>query len=369
MAVKFLAKIDLMRNSNHNESPLLEQITRAAHDNGLKFMGVTSLNVTRDGERYQTWLDEGRHAGMTWMANHMAIRNNPSLLHPNAKSAFVFGFDYFLGDKWSLGQMELTPKVAQYARIADYHKFMRSKLTKVTKKLSEILGEQESFRITVDSAPLLERAIAAKTGSIFIGKNTCAIHPKQGSFFLLGEIISTWFDPELILEKQSTHQNRSESGGCGTCRRCQVHCPTGALDQDYRIDARKCLSYWTIEHRGEIPREYWQWVARYIFGCDICQLVCPYNRHRPASPESQSLSKIDSIDLLEMATMDQAKYEEIFGGTPMTRAKRSGLRRNAIIAATVRRDTRVTDLLGTLSEDEDPTIKATAKAAIDFLTK
>ena len=132
-------------------------------------------------------------------------------------------------------------------------------------------------KIAVDSVPIFERAIAAKTEFGFIGKNTCYIHPKKGSFFLLGEIILDEVikqDSKLAVETTK----RTDLGGCGSCKRCQVHCPTGALDKEYELDANLCLSYWSIESRGIIPEKFWPWFSKFYFGCDICQLVCPYNR-------------------------------------------------------------------------------------------
>lgn len=358
-----------MRNSNFTDKSVLSMLSHVAEENGLLFLGVTSLDLKDDAARYQTWVDEGRHAGMAWMAKNIEARANPILLLEGAKSALIFGFDYYLGDRWSLGRLESKPKIAQYARLPDYHKFMKRKLGRITHHLQSTLGADHSFRITVDSAPVLERALSAKTGAIFIGKNTCAIHPKRGSFLLLGEIFTTWSDPSLLASAPTKHSPRSAAGGCGTCRRCQVHCPTGALDEDYRIDARKCLSYWTIEHRGEIPTEFWKWIARYMFGCDICQLVCPYNRGLKPSAEASSLQTLEHFNLFEIVTMDQAAYERMFGGTPMTRAKITGLRRNALIAATVRQDQKVLEILEDLATDSDAVIRETAKTAKVFLEK
>jgi epoxyqueuosine reductase len=223
-------------------------------------------------------------------------------------------------------------QIAQYARFRDYHKFLREKGNAVLESL-KLIDPEIVGRVTIDSAPVLERALAERAGAGFVGKNTLYIDPSRGSFLLLGEI---FINKKIGIERMSRavdHSPRSAAGGCGTCRRCQTHCPTGALDKDYTIDARKCIAYWTIEHRGPIPYEFWPWVEQYIFGCDICQLACPYNRniqteiHRPALPQSFSREEIALV-----ANMSQSDYERLFAGTPMTRAKRSGLRRNAIIA-------------------------------------
>lgn len=194
-------------------------------------------------------------------------------------------------------------------------------------------------RVCCDSAPLLERSIAVQAGLGFRGKNTCVISRQKGSLFFIGELLTSLDLSSLVLEKHEGTQPQRSS--CGTCRRCQVHCPTGALDMDYRMDARKCIAYWTIEHRGPIPQVYWPAVGMYVFGCDICQLVCPFNRVLRSSPTAESLSplvpRIDrEIDLHALATMTQSQYETWFGGTPLTRAKREGLMRNGLIALYVK---------------------------------
>lgn len=359
-----------MNQENSHQKRLLDLTRKLAEDTGLYFFGVASLDVEKDYLSYEKWIEEGRHGSMEWMQKNLEIRKNPQKLLPGAKTALVFGFNYFLGDKWLRGEIGKQPMIAQYARLKDYHKFLRNKLTHIQFELIKEFGDQQVWRITVDSAPLLERALAANTGDAFIGKNTCMIHPKYGSFFLLGEILTSWdFDSFAQPQVQMHHEHRARStnGGCGTCRRCQVHCPTGALDQDYRIDARRCLSYWTIEHKGEIPLEFWPWIGRYLFGCDICQLVCPYNRGISVSEPAKELIKVQNISYHDLVNMDQRMYENLFAGTPMTRAKRAGLRRNALIAAVVLRDDAILSQLDELQKDEDPIIQSTALQAKQFL--
>jgi len=354
-------------------TPSSEEILKiaghAAASEGLTFFGATDLDVRQDYEKFSSWLQEGRHAGMSWMNKHLEIRKKPELLLAGAQRAFIFGFPYWLGDKWRLQTGDEAPKIAQYARISDYHRLIVLKLKNVKKMLEETSTDAVSWRIAVDSAPLLERALAAAAGNGFIGKNTCFIHNQEGSFFLLGEILTTLsFDLPKTGKKNLSHMERTSMGGCGTCRRCQVNCPTGALDSDYKIDSRKCLSYWTIENRGLIPIEFWPWVARYLFGCDICQLVCPYNRNIQVAAEAKSFIRVSSTpDLIDMATMDQDYYEKNFGGTPMTRAKKSGLRRNALIAAVVKNDPRIWPLLKSLQDEEDSLIKGTVAQIPSFL--
>ena len=360
-----------MRQRDETSTNHLELIRKVAEREDLHFFGVSDLDVRRDFERFEAWLNENRHGDMTWMTNHKTIRSDPKKLLETANAALIFGFPYYLGDRWRRAATHEPPRVAQYARLYDYHKFMRSKLTKVIQSIAAVAPQETMWRIAVDSAPLLERALANGVGTAFIGKNTCAIHPSKGSFFLLGEILTSWIPVETHIKTARVgHMPRSENGGCGTCKRCQVHCPTGALDQDYRIDAKKCLSYWTIEWRGEIPVEYWPWIGRYVFGCDICQLVCPYNRPIAPSSTAQTIVRIgNEVDLFAMTTMDQELYEKLFGGTPMTRAKRSGLRRNAIIAMAAQGDRRLECLLDNLSADPDPVIRGTSQTAKTYMAR
>lgn len=343
-------------------SDLLSLANRRADEEGLQFFGIADLALGTDVERYGRWIQEDRHGSMTWMTRNIDVRSNPDRLLPGAKSVFVFGFFYHLGDRWQPKEKKGKPLIAQYARLRDYHSFLKKKVFSIQSSLETLCGPEITWRVTVDSAPVLERALAHKTGVGFIGKNTCFIHPQKGSFFLLAELFSTWApNNDAPQEIVAGHRQRSKTGGCGPCKRCQVHCPTGALDEDYRIDARRCISYWTIEHRGLIPLQYWKWVGHYLFGCDICQLVCPYNRGVGTLEGSNELIRLQKTpDLISMATMNQAYYEKTFGGTPMTRAKISGLRRNAIIAAVVNSDHRILELLDELKNDNDPLVRGTA---------
>ncbi len=344
-------------------------VGKAAESEGLHFLGISDLNVTDDFVRYRAWLDEKRHASMAWMERNMEIREKPDLLLQRATSAFIFGFPYYLGDRWHRPLSGQKPFIAQYARLKDYHSFLRQKVSRVQKQIENTFISDANWRVTVDSAPVLERALAFKSSGGFIGKNTCFIHPERGSFYLLAELFTTLpIAHDGKSAKTSEHKQRTDQGGCGSCRRCQVHCPTGALDQDYRIDAGKCISYWTIEHRGVIPVNYWRWVGHYLFGCDICQLVCPYNRDLAVSDEARQLTRIQSTpDLIDMVQMDQKFYEKNFGGTPMTRAKMSGLRRNAVIACVVKDDPRIFTCLDALKSDPDAVVAETARQIPDYL--
>lgn len=357
----------------------LHSAGKLADKHGLLFFGVAGLNVEQDFTWYEQWLDEGRHAGMDYLTRNLALRARPELLLAGAQTAWVFGLPYYLGDKWRRGERNSSPRFAMYARIKDYHKVLHTSLNTLFSELLHTIYSQDEtlpqYRVTVDSAPLLERALAANTATGFIGKNTCVIHPKRGSFFLLGEVLTSW-NPisEAGLEPApqpiTRHRERTSEGGCGSCKRCQVHCPTGALDRDYQIDARKCLSWWTIENRGLIPKEFWPWIARYVFGCDICQLVCPWNRGIEVSATAETYLRLTPhMDMYDVATMDQARYEQLFGGTPATRAKRDGLIRNALIAMHVQKDLRLNSAFASLAKEPSEVIQGTILAIRDDLPK
>ncbi|MDE3269299.1 MAG: tRNA epoxyqueuosine(34) reductase QueG, partial [Pseudomonadota bacterium] len=267
---------------------------------------------------YQRWLAAGEQADMHYMSRHADKRADPR----------KFGFRSYISFALCYGRKDRlcakVPRVAQYARIKDYHRLLRMKAARVALRL-----ELGAYRVLVDTAPVLERALAMRGGRGFIGKNTCFISVKHGSYLLLGEIFFNREVPAVpVVGSSLVASGRSAAGGCGSCQRCQVFCPTGALDADYRLDASKCLSYQTIENRGEIPAKYWVHLKNYYYGCDVCQIVCPYNRGKSTS-QSEDLR---FPTLMQIALMSQGEYEQYFGGKALTRAKRGGLMRNALIA-------------------------------------
>lgn len=318
---------------------------------GMTLIGVVPLRGNdRDFFSYKQWLSQGKNAGMAFLERYLDIRERPETIEPGMVQTLVFGLKYFQGDKLRSG----FPRVAQYARMSDYHKVMKKKGELIVNSLRENCPDLRA-RVTVDSAPILERSLAAKSSKGFIGKNTCYIHPDQGSFFLLGEVHLDHDLFSLDTPAQVDPANRGVEGGCGTCKRCQVNCPTGALDQEYQLDANLCLSYWSIEHRGLVPKKFWKWFKDYWFGCDICQLACPYNRGIPSAENLPLKENLRSLDLAEVAMMDQDYYEKTFGGSPMTRAKLAGLRRNAIIAMVSSEDERLDKVIrGCLEEESCP---------------
>jgi epoxyqueuosine reductase len=339
---------------------MLSPLKLALEAQGLVFLGISRPEYPLAYERFQQWLTESKHGGMTWLEDHPQIRKDPASLLPNARSVALFALPYYQDPT------DHSPQIARYARFQDYHKILRAKAADAVEAWKLAHPREFEYRVAVDSAPVLERALFAKAPSVFVGKNTCLIHAERGSFLLLGEIFLTLDLPaEGLAEFDSTIR---EGGlGCGPCRSCQVACPTGALDTDFQIDAKKCLAYWTIEHRGTIPRTYWKWLGEYWFGCDLCQTACPYNAKAKENRLPLSIVPRRFPDIAVVALMTQAEYEQFFGGTPLTRAKRSGLRRNALIAMAVTRHPRMTEVLDSLEGETDGILVETASEVRDYL--
>jgi len=323
-------------NRNLTELDLWDKITEIVEKYGFFLIGFISLQDDPEFHFFKKWIEEGRHASMRYLERYQKFRQSPYQLESGLKSALILGLSY--GSREKIPRIGDHPRIAQYARYQDYHKVFWRYGAMVLNKIHQLVGEENATgRVFCDSAPLLERSLAIQSGGVFRGKNTCAISPKYGSMFFLGELFTSvafpkWGEDKFFPETSAVKKS------CGSCRRCQVYCPTGALDQDYRIDARKCIAYWTIENRETIPEIYWEPVSRYIFGCDICQLVCPFNRKtaefNAVLPDRLLPLKSRQLpnDIFLISTMDQQRYETWFGGTPLTRAKREGLVRNALIA-------------------------------------
>jgi epoxyqueuosine reductase len=342
---------------------LREHIKRAVEAQSLTLLGIAQPVIPQaEKDHYTAWLAQGKHADMGYMQRNQEASLDPQRILAGVKAVIVMGLNYGQNERWQDVKASGVPTIAQYARLKDYHKTFAHRSVSIIEELKKTAPLDAQFRAISDSVPMLERHMAQKTLEGFIGKNTMYIHPHKGSLMLLGEILTTWelpFDHKEDVEPTK----RSKQGGCGTCQRCQVYCPTGALDNAYQVDATKCLSYWTIENRGPIPTEYWPWLRYYYYGCDICQLVCPYNRG--ATPTKETPTSLPN--LFEVATMDQTQYEKLFGGTPLTRAKIHGLRRNALIAMTVTNHPRLQEALDHVNAKDHPVIVHTAEAARTWL--
>ncbi|TVR75826.1 MAG: tRNA epoxyqueuosine(34) reductase QueG [Chitinophagaceae bacterium] len=292
---------------------LSEFIKTTAGELGFSFCGIAkSESLDEEAKNLENWLKQGYHGEMSYMENYFDMRINPSKLVPGAKSVISLLFNYFPPEK----QAKDKPQISKYAYGRDYHYVIKKKLKVFIDTLKAKTGDFNG-RAFVDSAPVLERAWAKKSGLGWIGKNTLLINKGSGSFFFLAQIISD-LEPE--------YDNPLNKDYCGSCTACIDACPTGAINQPYNVDANKCISYLTIELKNEIPIEFSGKMENWLFGCDICQDVCPWNRfskkhNHPEIAPNKALLDMKESDWLEIT---KSVFQKKFPKTPL---KRTGLER------------------------------------------
>lgn len=312
-----------------NPVSLTDLVVDRAHDLGFDLVGVTAAGPAPDFERYQRWLAGGHHGEMAYLARRDAERADVRAWYPAARSLILVGVSYFremlpatLRDDPARGQ------IAAYAWSDDYHEALKPLLFQLDAAIRTATGRTTHGKVFVDSGPLLERSWAQAAGLGFIGKNTCLISPERGSWlFLAGLVVS-----EELAERQPPSPRL---GTCGRCTRCLDVCPTGALPEPHLLDARRCISYLTIELKGAIPRELRPLMGNWIFGCDLCQDVCPWNRRfaRPAQRAVlQARPEMVAPPLLDLLALDEDGFRQRFRNSPVRRAKRRGLLRNVCVA-------------------------------------
>ena len=298
--------------------PAAERIKAEAYALGFDLAGIAKLGPAGTFKSFEQWLARGKAGEMGWLSRDAALRRDTRLPKRGARSAIVVGLDY--------GGRQPAGSVARYARGRDYHAVVKERLWKLLKWLETETGSRVSGRPYVDTGPVLERDLARLAGLGWFGKNTMLIHPRRGSFLLLGAL---FVDAELEPDAPFTEEH------CGTCRRCIDACPTSAIEADGVLDSTRCTSYLTIEKRGSIPAEWREAIGTLVYGCDICQDVCPWNvrfSREARDPELMTGSLEESPDPIALLRMDDAGFQRRFGGTAVTRAGRQGLSRNAAIA-------------------------------------
>ena len=312
---------------------LAGRIKEAADQLGFDLVGITDVRASENGRFYEEWLAAGRHGEMHYLGRPDAVERR---LRPPAqfKSAVVVGLNYFPGDDPAEAG---SGKIARYARGRDYHKVIKSKLLSLLRFVETETGRPlPTSRAYVDTGPVLERELAQRAGLGWYGRNTMLINLKRGSYFFLGT---------LLLELDLDCDAPFDTDHCGSCSACVQACPTGALlGRDERgapvIDASRCISYLTIELRGAIPRELRPLIGDRIFGCDICQEVCPWNSSKfvQITREKDFVSREDAKgakgakQLVALMTMSEAEWDEFSRGSAIRRAKRAGFLRNVAVA-------------------------------------
>ena len=334
---------------------ILEELARAA---GFDLAGVTgSGRLEAGGERLEQWQKAGMAADMGYMHRPAELLAEPSRLQKSARSVVSLGVSYYPGDH---PENAGGGRVARYAWGRDYHEVIKKRLFRLRQELEAALGCKIKARGFTDAVPLLERSAAQHAGLGFFGRNSCIINNGIGSFFFIADLI---LDLELEPDVHGT-------GTCGRCTRCMDRCPTGAIKAPGVVDARLCISYLTIENRGEIPRELRPKVGDWAFGCDVCQEVCPYNKRKAQksrwpefSGESGAGPYLDIVETLGIR--DDGEFEERFAGTPLTRPGREGILRNCCVAAgNLKLSRAIPALVQCLEEDPSPLVRGHAAWAL-----
>ncbi len=361
---------------------ITDLVKRAAHDAGFDLAGIAPVRDFKELNYFPEWINAGYAGEMKYLeARDDAGRLKRCSLRiaaPWARSVIVCAINYNTVQPYSTQVND--PQRGWISRYAwgrdDYHDAVLKKLRAVEKKLTEVWNatrttlspqsthsDDSPFRTWcyVDTGPIVERVYAKYAGVGWIGKNTCVLNQKLGSWLFLGVILTSL---ELMPDLPAPDR-------CGTCTRCLDACPTDAFLAPYQLDANKCISYLTIEKRGAIPNELREGMGRHIFGCDICQDVCPWNRKAPAStaPEFQPREGLVNPALEWLAEINAEEFRERFRGSPVRRAKRNGLRRNALIAMGNSGNRSFVPTLDRLRHDEDPVIAESAEWAIRQLAK
>jgi len=302
-----------------------EELLREARGQGFELAGIAAATPAETRAAYEEWLAAGHHGEMAYLARDPERRTDPCLAWPETGSILVVGLNYHTWEP--APEARLDPARGQFARYAlgdDYHDVLVEKLRALLAWAETRGSGAVRGRSYVDTGPLLERDLAARAGLGWFGKNTCLLNRQQGSYFFLG----------ALLLNVALPPDASTTAHCGACRRCLDACPTGAFLQPYVLDARRCISYLTIELRGPIPRDLRPLVGNWIFGCDVCQEVCPWNRKSEpgAEPRFAPRAALQAPELIPLLEMSQEQFSETFRKSPVKRTKRRGLLRNVCVA-------------------------------------
>jgi len=335
---------------------LTQKIKERAHELGFPLAGVTTPDPPLQRGFLQNWLQAGYQASMDWIGTDYSLerRADPRVILPECRSILVLGSPYS-APRGNVG----GGNIAAYALNQDYHDVLGKRLQALVEAIEDWVGEPVPNRWYTDTGPVLEKELAMRAGLGWIGKNTILINKEYGSYFFLAEIL---LGIELIIDPPVTENY------CGDCTRCLVTCPTGALREPYTLDANRCISYLTIEHRGEIPEGLRSRIGDWIFGCDICQLICPWNK--PGQEASNILEEfrpreeILEVDLIEELGLCQEEFSTRFKGSPVKRAKRRGYLRNVAIALGNRGEEDALPALEKALEAPEPLIRKSSAWAL-----
>lgn len=334
---------------------LSEDVKVWAREAGFDLVGIAGVEPLSDAERSaREWLSAGMAAGMRWITeDRIKLSTDPSRLLPGAHSIITLG-KYYLPPQGVDDPEVPGPRgrIARYAQGHDYHDVFPPRMSRFVDRLAVELGRRPATRFFVDSSPLAEKPAAVRSGIAWYGKNSCMLTTaRHGSWILLAEILTDIeLEPDMPVRKD-----------CGRCRICIDRCPTGAIVAPYRVDARLCISYLTIEHKDPIPLDLRPKMGRWIFGCDVCQEVCPWNKAAEPMDDPAFMPRVGigpRPALLPLMDLDAQRFRETFRGSPVLRPKRRGFLRNVAVALGNARDPIAVPALSRALEDEEPLVRS-----------
>jgi epoxyqueuosine reductase len=343
--------------------PALEERLRdAAAELGFVACGIAAADAApQTGARLRQWLSEGCHGDMIWMESRAEQRASPMGLWPEVRSVIALGMSYTpTQDPLALADVHDRGRISVYAQGADYHDVVKKALKALARWLIAEVPDTQ-LKIFVDTAPVMEKPLAEAAGLGWQGKHSNLVSRDHGSWLFLGAIYTT-------LELQSAQPGRDR---CGSCSACQAACPTDAFPAPYRVDARRCISYLTIEHDGPIPEEFRKPIGNRIYGCDDCLAICPWNKFAQSAARHQAFlprAELVAPALADLLALDDADFRRIFAGSPIKRIGRGRMVRNAAIAAGNSDDATLVPLLSALVDDEIAMVADAAQWALDQLT-
>lgn len=340
---------------------LAAAIRAAATRHGFAACGIAAADaapLTR--ERLRRWLDDGCHGDMLWMESRAEERASPAGLWPDVRSVIMLGMAYTPGhDPLALADQPDRGRISVYAQGQDYHDVVKRALKAVARDMVA-MAPDGALKVFVDTAPVMEKPLAAAAGLGWQGKHSNLVSATDGSWLFLGAIYTT-----LALPADAAHRDQ-----CGSCTACHDACPTAAFTAPYRLDARRCISYLTIEHKGPIPEQFRRAIGNRIYGCDDCLAVCPWNKFADAARAHRAFlprAELVAPRLADLLALDDAGFRALFAGSPIKRIGRARMVRNAAIAAGNSGDARLAPPLRRLTDDADATVAEAARWALGIL--
>ncbi len=307
-------------------STLTQQIQARAHKLGFELVGIIPATQSETIARYQQWIENGYAGKMGYLERHLPLKRDVRQLLAEAKSVISLAMNYYtLDPPKPLAEDPARGQISRYAWGDDYHDIIRQRLSELVDFIKQTAETELQTRVCVDTAPIIEREYAEKAGIGWIGKNTNLIHWRSGSWYFLAEVlVSIALEPEILPLR----------GGCGTCTRCIEACPTDAIVEPNLLDSRRCISYLTIELKERIPKAFRPKMGNLIYGCDICQEVCPWNSKAAPTDDPAFQPRDGNLapTLLSLIGMTQQEFSRRFKGSPIKRAKRRGFLRNVLVA-------------------------------------